>query len=182
MCVHIENPLFSELRGPEGAPYSVLRKGRRDGHVSIALSALKASVSNGIHISGRSDTEFGILSPDIPQLQARQDYIRVPDIQFDSRLMRHGVVDNQSQLVLSGREISWEIKVEEIVDRFVRLPLARQRMVHVHQVNIILVDPSALNIVETQGNHIINVQPGDCPQLQGHPQSAFLTKIEQFLR
>ena len=36
MCVHVENPLFSELRGPLGTPYSVLRKGRRDGHVSIA--------------------------------------------------------------------------------------------------------------------------------------------------
>ena len=46
MCVHIENPLFSELR----IAYCVLRKGRRDGHVSIALSARKVSVSNGIHI------------------------------------------------------------------------------------------------------------------------------------
>ena len=51
MCVHIENPLFSELRGPEGTPYCVLRKGRRDGHVSIALCARKVSVSNGIRIN-----------------------------------------------------------------------------------------------------------------------------------
>ena len=28
MCVHIENPLFSELRGPEGTPYCV-RAGER---------------------------------------------------------------------------------------------------------------------------------------------------------
>jgi hypothetical protein len=32
-------------------PYSVLRKDRRDGHVSIALAARKVSVSDGIHIS-----------------------------------------------------------------------------------------------------------------------------------
>ena len=51
LCVHIENPLFSELR----IAYSVLRKGRRDSHVSIALSARKVSVSNGIHINHRDE-------------------------------------------------------------------------------------------------------------------------------
>ena len=47
MCVHIENPLFSELRGPEGTPYSVLRKGRLDSHVAIALSATKSRFQMG---------------------------------------------------------------------------------------------------------------------------------------
>ena len=46
MCVHIENPLFSELRIAQ----SVLRKGRRDSHVSIALSARKSRFQAGIHI------------------------------------------------------------------------------------------------------------------------------------
>ena len=32
-------------------PICVLREGRRDGYVSIALSARKVSVSDGIHIS-----------------------------------------------------------------------------------------------------------------------------------
>ena len=43
MCVHIENPHFS-------IAYCVLRKGRRDGQVTVAFSVRKVSVSNGIRI------------------------------------------------------------------------------------------------------------------------------------
>ena len=63
-------------------------------------------------------------SLDIIQMQARQDDFRIPDIQFCSRLMRFGVVNNHSQLVFAGREVSWEHKVEQIVDRFAGLPSA----------------------------------------------------------
>jgi hypothetical protein len=46
---------FSELR----IANFVLRNGRRDGHVSIALAARKVSVSDGIHISIM--LEFGVI-------------------------------------------------------------------------------------------------------------------------
>ena len=52
MRVHFEYPSFLN-RVAQRAPriaYCVLRKGRRDGHVSIAISARKVSVANGIHI------------------------------------------------------------------------------------------------------------------------------------
>ena len=43
MCVQIGNPLF-------WIAYCVLRKGRRDGHDSVALLSGKVPVSNGIHL------------------------------------------------------------------------------------------------------------------------------------
>ena len=50
MSVHIENPLFSEFR----IAYSVLHKGRRDSHVSIALSARKSRFQTGFTLNAKS--------------------------------------------------------------------------------------------------------------------------------
>ena len=44
------------------------------------------------------------------QPQARQDLLRLPNAQFDSRLQGRGVVDHQTQLVFAGLEISRKIK------------------------------------------------------------------------
>ena len=81
--------------------------------------------------------------------QARQGYLRLPDILLNSGRLRQEVIDDQSQLVIAGREVNREIKVEQGVDRFLRRPLARGPVVHrLPQEIIILVYDFILSIVE----------------------------------
>ena len=80
---------------------------------STRVHPRKAHSQLGLHKSALS-------SPDFRQPQARQDHLRLPNTQLDSRRLGLEVVDNHAQLVIARRDINWKIKLDQGVDRFIR--------------------------------------------------------------
>ena len=73
MCVQIGNPLF-------WIAYCVLRKGRRDGHDSVALLSGKVPVSNGIHIGSIFAAVEGVDGQERCNESSTGDYERLCEI------------------------------------------------------------------------------------------------------